>query len=389
MMRLDSRTCTFRSWLTITIPLGLLLLGLMAQFPCPAAAARVFPTYNLVDLGTLPGGISSEAYGINNANQVVGDSGVPVGAIITYRAFRYNHSDGTMTFLGTLGKDNSRARGINNAGQVAGYSNPEDDVTHAFLYSEGAMLDLGALPGGNASMGYAINNLGQVVGKSMVPPPSGSGWWPYHAFLSSGGPMIDLGTTATPGFDQTEAYAINDHGWVVGKTTPPGGGFGHAFLYAGGTMTDIGAEWDTYGYYSEARGVNNAGQVLVTAMAKNGSGAYAAIGEDGKVTILSKLGSSSSNGRALGINNRGEVVGKLADNRAFLYVPENGLMELSSLVVGANPFAQLNVANAINDLGYIAGTGTLPGGGTRAFLAVPGPGKKIFGAYVPYLLLLD
>jgi probable HAF family extracellular repeat protein len=387
MTKFAHRLGPCRSLVTLTIPLWLALLGLLLLFPALASGARIFPTYNLVNLDTLPGGDRSYAYGINNANQVVGYSSIPPDGIVIFHAFRYSYSKGTMTDLGTLGGRTSYAYGINNAGQVTGYSEPTEDVDHAFLYGSGGMIDLGVLPGANTSMGYAINNLGLVVGKSMVPPPSGSGFFPYHAFLYSGGPLIDLGTTTTPGYDQTEAYGINDDGWVVGKTTPPGGGLGHGFLYDG-TMMDIGAEWEAYGYYSEARGINNAGQVVMTAIAKNGSGAFAVIYEAGEATMIASLGTGNSNGRALGINNRGEVVGKLADNRAFLYVPENGLVELSSLVVGTNPFAQLNVANAINDLGYIAGNGTLPDGSERAFLAVPGTGKITVQGYVPYLLLL-
>jgi probable HAF family extracellular repeat protein len=388
MQKLSPRIGLCKHLVSAALRLWLILLTLLVLSPGLAYAIRIFPTYNIVDLGILPGGDRSYAYGINNANQVVGYSSVEPEGVVIFHAFRYDYSDGSLTDLGTLGGRHSKAYAINDAGQVTGVSEPTDYVDHAFRYSDGIMDDLGALPGGNTSMGYGINNLGQVVGASMVPPPSGTGWWPYHAFLDTGGSMTDLGITATPGYEQTEAYDIHDGGWVVGKTTPAGGGLGHAFLY-NGTMLDIGAAWEAYGFYSEAHGINNAGQVLVTAIAMNGSGAYAVIYDAGEVRMIAGLGTVNSNGRALGINNRGEVVGKLANGRAFVYVPENGLVELSSLIVGTNPFAKLTVANAINDLGYIAGYGTLPDGTDRAFLAVPGPGKKIFDAYVPYFLLLD
>src|SRR6266851_4050010 len=48
------------------------------------------------------------------------------------------------------------------------------------------ITDLGTL-GGAASLGYAINNAGQVVGPAL--PPGSSH---YHAFLYSGGSMTDL-----------------------------------------------------------------------------------------------------------------------------------------------------------------------------------------------------
>jgi len=38
----------------------------------------------------------------------------------------------------------------------------------AFLYSDGAITDLGTLPGGNYSQAYAINNSGQIVGEGDI-----------------------------------------------------------------------------------------------------------------------------------------------------------------------------------------------------------------------------
>ncbi|HEX8096952.1 MAG TPA: hypothetical protein VF507_02905, partial [Pyrinomonadaceae bacterium] len=54
----------------------------------------------------------------------------------------------TLTDLGTLGGNDSAARALNNAGRVAGQSytdgfNPFSD--RAFLYSDGAMRDLGRI----------------------------------------------------------------------------------------------------------------------------------------------------------------------------------------------------------------------------------------------------
>jgi probable HAF family extracellular repeat protein len=394
MKKFARRIGSCRRFLIQTIPLELLLLALLMVLPGLAYAAAVFPSYTVVDLGTLPGGNESLAYGINNTGQVVGDSTVPpVEGVVTYHGFLCTiDKDGqpTMTDLGTLGGRHSRARGINNLGQIAGTSEPEPYVNHAFRYTIGEdglgnMEDLGALPGADASSGTAINNLGQVVGQAMV--PAASGFWPYHAFLYTGsGPMADLGTVGA--YAQTEAYSINDNGWVVGLATGAGGGLGHAFLCVNGVMMDIGAPLT--GFYTKATGINNAGHIVGWARPESGGGTYAFLYID--ETTVKSLGTLGRNNcYATGLNNVGQVVGydttTAGFQHPFLWMQDT-MKDLTSLVVGTNPFAQLQVATAINDGGWITGYGKMPDNSTHAFLAIPGPSKKT--GYVPYdLLLLD
>ena len=70
---------------------------------------------------------------------------------------------------------------VNLAGQVVGYSDTASGARHSFLYSGGAMTDLG-----NCSA-YGINDSGQIVG-------SASFGGPQHAFLYTSGAFFDLGT---------------------------------------------------------------------------------------------------------------------------------------------------------------------------------------------------
>src|SRR5512135_2618138 len=99
----------------------------------------------MTDLGTLGGAVGSWASGINDCGQVIGQSYTAAGEL---HAFLY--SAGAMTDLGTLGGTASYATAINNRGQIIGHSPTITGATHAFLYSAGAMTDLGTL-GGTAS----------------------------------------------------------------------------------------------------------------------------------------------------------------------------------------------------------------------------------------------
>ena len=139
------------------------------------AAQNAVLSATFTDLGTLPGGTTSEAYGVNDAGVVVGYSRVPSAATIGYaeRAFRWQN--GTMTDLGTLStnleRDWARANAINGAGQIVGWSYDPGGYQHAVLWTPaGGPYDLGGAIDGGAglSIANAINDAGQVVGLGMT-----------------------------------------------------------------------------------------------------------------------------------------------------------------------------------------------------------------------------
>lgn len=177
------------------------------------------------NLGTL-GGTLSYGYSINNTGQVSGVSYITDGT--AYRAFRYDGtpgSGGTMRDLGTLGGTSSEGYEINDAGQVTGRAyvtgNPNAGV-HAFRYdgtpgAGGVMRDLGAL-GGNFSVGFGINNAGQVTGSAFLTGDIVSRAFRYDGTPGVDGVMRDLGTL---GGTTSAGFAINNWGQVAGYSQSP------------------------------------------------------------------------------------------------------------------------------------------------------------------------
>ena len=174
------------------------------------------------DLGTL-GGPISDANSLNDAGDAVGiatDSAGQAHAVFFGRS-------GTITDLGI-----GFAAAINARGDIAA-----NDPTGAFILSRASKTYLGTLGGTTQARG--LNNLRQLVGDSQL----GNGM-PTHAFLYYQGKLADLGTL-TPGYGSSSAAAINDLGEIVGRSDvlPAGASQGvqHAFLYTRRNMQDLNA----------------------------------------------------------------------------------------------------------------------------------------------------
>ena len=250
-------------------------------------------------------------------------------------------------------------------------------IVHAFAWHEGALTDLGALPGVNSSVANWISANGLIVGISengLIDPLLGVP--EVKAVLWKDGEVIDLGTLE--GGFESAASAVNSRGQVAGtflNTVPdPFSPFGqagteaHAFLWESGVMKDLGTLGgpETVAYF-----VNERGQVVGTSFtsptANPASGLPTLdpfLWENGKMLDLGTLGGTSGTPNSL--NNRGQVVGlsNLAGDQTahpFLWTKSGGIRDIGTL---GGIFGQ---ANWISEAGEIVGFASIPG--DQAFFA--------------------
>jgi len=220
----------------------------------------------ITNLGTLSGGGSSAAVGINASGDIVGTAAVSPSSNNSH-VFVYRN--GAMTDLGTLpGTTSSRGSQINDAGQIVGTASYPNGATHAFLYSAGAFTDLGTLPGATASFASGINDAGQVIGTSFNSAINTS-----HGFLYADGTMIDIGTL---GGQNTYVAGINKAGQVVGNSSTATSPSGDAFLYANGVMVDLNSAIDASLGINliDAVAINNLGQIVAEGVSGGTANSY-------------------------------------------------------------------------------------------------------------------
>ena len=198
--------------------------GLMTQaFLCANGETQL--------LGTL-GGDYSVAYGVNDSGQVVGKADLARTYLertahgFTRPTHAFLWRNGAIQDLGTLGGDNSLACAINRRGQAVGYSSTDDGSVHACLWDSGQTVDLGALPGHDNSEARAVNDQGVAVGQS----GSNADEAPPRAVLWTSGRIVDLNTMVegSPQWTLQCADGVNNAGQIVGKGLL--GGVTHAFV---------------------------------------------------------------------------------------------------------------------------------------------------------------
>jgi probable HAF family extracellular repeat protein len=269
-------------------------------------------------------------------------------------------------------------------------------VNHAFRWQNGAVTDLGVIPGGSCSKAFAVNRSGEIVGISENGLLDSITYYEHdtRAVRWKNGEIQDLGSF---GGNQNAANGINKRGQVVGfslNTTPDqfsiiDGNLGaydgtqtRAFLWQDGRMQDLGTLGNDAGPDAIALFINERGQVAgysyTSSNPVHGLGVPPAdpfLWEHGKGMIdLGTLGGAY--GLPTGINNRGQVIGRsgIAAEQGACYPntknchpflwDDGKLIDLQTHTKGAKPLS----ANAINDAGEIVGAAAFPNAPSDAYL---------------------
>ena len=166
-------------------------------------------------LPPLPGGGGyDEALGINSEGKAIGWSGTEAGYGVSEHIALWDRQG--VHDLGQLGGGWGDGYSINNKDQATGISGNVLGLPDAFLWDNGNLVDLGALPGDVGSVGLDINDKGQIVGQSNITSPDFNG---TRAFLWENGQMTDLQTKIPAGSGWTLLAAGGDQqprGQIVG-----------------------------------------------------------------------------------------------------------------------------------------------------------------------------
>jgi MYXO-CTERM domain-containing protein len=160
------------------------------------------------------------AYAINDAGAVVGEW---EGQAFIFANGVSSALPRTISGAGQI-SGWTQARDINNNGWVVGTASYQGSAGAVVWHDEQAW-DIGTLPLTAAwrpeAGAMAVNDLNQVVGYSRTSLPSGR--IASHAFLWSNGQMTDLGSLRGPDWSSV-AYGVNDRSQVVGTSNCVGGG---------------------------------------------------------------------------------------------------------------------------------------------------------------------
>lgn len=332
-----------------------------AALALPAAALAAPQNYTIVDLSTLagpytwfdPGSVATSV----SRGAVVGHSvsGQDDRAVHAIRAV-----NGAITDLGTLpGDQHSMAFASNPAGDAVGISYVAGDVdVHGVLWPwAGGMISLGSIEPHDIAADGAI--AGSIPFTGGVAGAAGT----MHACLRIGATTTDIGTLGGP---SSMGLALNENHWVVGDSMLADNRTTHAFVWRNGAMLDLG----TLGG-AGSRAVDIDGLTVVGFADILGTRAHAVrwvLNEAGGIVSKTDLGTLGGSVTSAAFAVHGDTVVGSSNDRAVLW-NASGIVDLNTLI-DAKSYWVLTKAIGIDSAGRIVGVGRHKGL-TRAFVMVP------------------
>ena len=216
-----------------------------------------------------------DANSVNASNVAVGsvDAGSDQRGVI--------YSGGSATIITQTTPDGSyfvTAFGINDSGRIVGQGidpgNAARNVGIVYDIGQNMAFEVGALPGMNGALAFAVSNTGFVVGSSMLNQGSGL---PF--IWSDNGGMVAIPLAS--GTSEGSARAVNSAGWVVGADSSA---FSIPFFYDGTTtyrLADLippNSGWDlSMNTSSSALGISEDGVIVGTGLHNGETHAYAMV----------------------------------------------------------------------------------------------------------------
>ena len=222
------------------------------------------------------GGHNGQASAINNRGEAVGfaengplDTTCPAGTTNNRIALPALWKRGSADALPLVGNDvDGFAFGINDLGQAVGYSGNCIAATHAVMWKDNTVFVLQDLGGTGSNFAYVISNRGQIAGQV----GSADGTTFYAAVWQNGanGAVTNLGVL--PGDFAAFATGINNRGQVVGNNFDSKFNWSRGFIWQDGVMTDLNTviAADSNLLIISASNINERGQISGMATVQTG-----------------------------------------------------------------------------------------------------------------------
>jgi len=313
------------------------------------------------DLGLLPGGSASRGLAINNLGEIVG-----LATDSAWNLQRPVWNGNTGAIIGMADNFDPASTAVpehrNDKGEMAGTESINQNLYRGIYWnSTGQAFGLPPMAGVDPLYGpvhvkaHGINNVGQMVGASKESAPN----FVLHAVLwqIKDAAPLDLGFLGKGAYvDYSEAFGVNDLGHVVGKSAV--GTAIRGFLWRDGRMINLISVSGTLSEGTAALAVNNKGLAVGTSNFYPVSWKYD-IANSSSTPAIQQLPIPSGFFSAIptAVNDSADVAGYAGspniDAHAILW--RNG----QAVDLGVWPGGHYSVANGVNNLGQITGTGTI------------------------------